>query len=60
MLIIKKLLPLFKKGSSIVFILSDTSRAASAGKSISVSLRLGLSGLMKSLAIEYAKKRYKV
>jgi 3-oxoacyl-[acyl-carrier protein] reductase len=55
-LIIKKLLPLFKRGCSIVFILSDTSRAAGVGKSISVSLRLGLSGLMKSLAIEYAKK----
>tara|TARA_A100001015_G_scaffold284330_1_gene350665 strand:- start:1099 stop:1857 length:759 start_codon:yes stop_codon:yes gene_type:complete len=55
-IIIKKLLPLLKKGSSVVFILSDTSKAAGSGKSISVSLRLGLSGLMKSLAIEYAEK----
>ena len=58
-IIIKKLLPLFKKGSSVVFILSDTSRAAGPGKSISVSLRLGLSGLMKSLAIEYAERGIK-
>ncbi len=55
-IIIKKLLPLLNKGSSVVFILSDTSKAAGSGKSISVSLRLGLSGLMKSLAIEYAEK----
>ena len=56
-LIIKKLLSCFNKESSIVFILSDTCRSAGVAKSISTSLRLALSGLMKSLAIEYASDK---
>jgi NAD(P)-dependent dehydrogenase (short-subunit alcohol dehydrogenase family) len=58
-LIIKQLLPIMNKNSSIIFILSDTCRAAGANKSMSVSLRLALSGLVKSLAIEYADKGIK-
>ena len=58
-LIIKKILPIINKNSSVIFILSDTCRSSGANKSMSVTLRLALSGLMKSLAIEYANKGIK-
>jgi 3-oxoacyl-[acyl-carrier protein] reductase len=55
-MILKLLIPSLQPHASVIFILSDVGRNVNKNLVLSSSLRLGLVGLMKCLAIEYANK----
>ena len=55
-MILKLLVPHLQPQASVVFILSDVVRNVNKDLVISSALRLGLAGLMKCLALEYADR----
>jgi 3-oxoacyl-[acyl-carrier protein] reductase len=54
--ILNQLIPHFQPQASVVFVLSDVVRNVNKNLIISSVLRLGLAGLMKCLALEYADR----